>query len=137
MKSSPLKLALPFVLAAGTVLASGVVPALAAPIVAGVSTQDGQTSSASSVSGTWQLTWTGKKGQQRQEIMQLKQAGDTLTGSIQRKRGSSSVSGSLQGEQISFSVQSEKRTMSFTGTLDGNRMSGTTKSGASWSATRQ
>ena len=89
------------------------------------------------VSGSWQLSWTAGKGNQRQATMQLKQDGNKLSGKFQSERGSTSLTGSLQGNQVSFSVKLPKRQASFTGTVDGGQMSGTTERGAPWTATRQ
>ncbi len=38
---------------------------------------------------------------------------------------------------VSFSVKLRKHQASFTGTVAGDKMSGTTKQGGSWTATRQ
>jgi hypothetical protein len=68
--------------------------------------------------------------------MQLKQNGTKLSGKFQGERGSTSLTGSLQGNQVSFSVKMRKRQATFTGTVDGDKMTGTTEQGASWTATR-
>jgi hypothetical protein len=41
------------------------------------------------------------------------------------------------GRRISFGVKVYGRQVSFTGTVDGNKMSGTTKEGAPWLAAHQ
>lgn len=91
----------------------------------------------SSVSGNWQLSWTAANGNQRQVTMQVKQDGSKLSGTFEGERGSAPLKGSLKGNQVSFSVKLPRRQASFTGTVDGNKMSGTTAEGASWTATRQ
>jgi hypothetical protein len=63
------------------------------------------------LSGSWQMSWTAGNGNQRQVTMEIK--------------------------QDSFSVKLPKRQASFTGTIDGNKMSGTTEQGSPWTATRQ
>jgi hypothetical protein len=69
--------------------------------------------------------------------MQIKQDGSKLSGTFESERGSAPLKGSLQGNQVSFSVKLPKRQGSFTGKVDGDKMSGTTEQGTSWTATRQ
>jgi hypothetical protein len=69
--------------------------------------------------------------------MQIKQDGKKLSGSFQGKRGSAPLKGRLSGNQVSFNVKTRKHEASFTGTVNGDKMSGTTEQGASWTATRQ
>ena len=88
------------------------------------------------LSGTWHLTWTGKKGQQRHKTVQLQQSGDTLSGSARSKEGPMPVAGTVHGDQVAFDMKLPKRQISFNGTFDGTRMSGTTRKGLPWSATR-
>jgi hypothetical protein len=92
---------------------------------------------AADVTGSWQVSWTGRNGDQRQATLQLKQDGDKLSGTFMGERGSVGVKGSVKGNQISFDVKMPRRKVPFSGTVDGNKMSGTTEQGASWSATRQ
>lgn len=97
-----------------------------------------QDSSASaSVSGNWQVSWKAAKGDQRDVAMQLKQDGTKLSGSFQGERDPVPMKGSLEGSQVSFVVKLRRRQLSFSGTVDGEKMGGTTESGAAWSATRQ
>jgi hypothetical protein len=44
---------------------------------------------------------------------------------------------SVQGNQVSMTVEAHGRETSFSGTVDGSKMSGTTGKGSSWSATHQ
>ena len=69
--------------------------------------------------------------------MQIKQDTGKLSGTFQGERGSASLKGKLEGNQVSFTVKLPRRQVSFTGTIDGGKMSGTTEQGASWTATRQ
>jgi len=92
---------------------------------------------APNVSGSWQLSWTTASGAQRQATMQIKQDGTKLSGKFQGERGSTALSGSLDGSQVSFSVKLRRSDASFTGTVDGDKMSGTGGRGGSWTATRQ
>lgn len=90
----------------------------------------------SNLSGTWQVSFTGKRGN-RQATMQLKENGSKLSGSFEGERGSAPVNGSLNGSQISFTVKMPRREVSFTGNVDGNKMSGSTEQGGTWTATHQ
>ena len=122
-------------LAAGDV--SDVWKATAEPPVAAASHDSALDSGTPSLSGTWQMTWTNKEGNQKQGTMQLKQDGSRLSGSVQAQRGTFSLGGNLQGNQVSIDVKVPLHKMSFTGTVDGSKMSGTTSQGKPWSAIRQ
>jgi hypothetical protein len=126
-------------LAAGDV--SGAWKANAQTTSAAVSTASApdaaQNSSAATASGNWQVSWTNKDGDPKQASMQIKQDGSSLSGTFQAPRGSAKLTGSLQGSQVSIDVKAGGRQISFTGTLDGDKMSGTTAQGKPWTATRQ
>lgn len=84
-------------------------------------------SQAANVAGSWQLSWQGRDGAQ-QATIQIQQDGSKLSGTFEGPRGSSPLSGSVAANNVSFSVQMQGRrtmTMAFTGTLDGDKMSGT------------
>lgn len=91
---------------------------------------------ATSISGNWRISWTGRRGQMR-ATLQLKQNGSKLSGSIQAERGSAPVSGTINDDQVSFTAKMPKRAVTFSGTIAGNKMSGTTAQGSPWTATRQ
>jgi hypothetical protein len=93
--------------------------------------------SSPNVSGSWHLSWAGRDGSQRQATLELKQDGSKLSGTLEAERGSVPVNGTLQANQVSFSIKMPRRQASFTGTIDGDKMSGKTEKGAAWSATRQ
>ena len=59
--------------------------------------------------------------------MQIQQDGSKLSGTFDDASGSSSVTGSVAGNKVSFSVQVQGRpiTVALTGTVDGDKMSGT------------
>jgi uncharacterized protein YndB with AHSA1/START domain len=78
------------------------------------------------VGGAWQISWQGRNGSQ-QATMQIQQDGSKLSGTFQDAGGSSSVTGSIAGKNVSFSVQIQERpvALAFTGTIDGDKMSGT------------
>ena len=92
-------------------------------------------SAAVDATGTWQVSWTAGNGDQHQATMQIKQKGSELSGKFTGQRGSTSLKGSIMGNRVSFTLKA-KRQASFSGTLDGNKMSGTTKQGVTWTATR-
>jgi hypothetical protein len=126
-------------LAAGDI--SGAWKANALTTTAAVSTaptQDAaQNSSAATASGNWQVSWTNQDGDAKQASMQIAQDGSSLSGTFQAPRGSAKLTGSLQGNQVSIDVKAGGRQISLTGTLDGDKMSGTTAQGKPWTATRQ
>jgi hypothetical protein len=78
------------------------------------------------LAGAWQLSWQGRGGQQ-QGTVQFQQDGSTLSGTFQDSQGaSSSLTGSVSGNNVAFSVQIQGRmTFAFTGTITGDKMTGT------------
>jgi hypothetical protein len=98
---------------------------LAAPLLLAQDSQSNNSQPAN-VSGAWQISWQARSGTQ-QATMQIQQDGSNLSGRFQDASGSSSVTGSLAGNNVSFSVQIQGRpmTLAFTGILDGDKMSGT------------
>ena len=134
-------LSTPFILSALFMTAAGVgsaLPAHAAPSTMAAATQDnGQDSNTSSIAGNWQISFTDMQGSPRQGSLQITQDGSKLSGTFQGQRGSGAISGSMQGSQVSMTVKAHGRELTFSGTVDGSKMSGTTGQGSSWSATRQ
>jgi hypothetical protein len=98
---------------------------LAAPLLLA---QDFQSTNSqpANIGGDWQISWQARNGSQ-QASMQIQQDGSKLSGTFQDASGSSSVTGSIAGNNVSFSVQIQGRpvTLAFTGTIDGDKMSGT------------
>jgi hypothetical protein len=90
--------------------------------------QDSQSNNSppSNVAGAWQISWQGRSGTQ-QATMKVQQDGSKLSGTFEDASGSSSMTGSVAGNNVSFSVQIQGRptTLAFTGTVDGDKMSGT------------
>ena len=112
--------------------------AYAQPFSTGAMAQDTvQDSSAPAIAGSWQMSFTDRNGDPRQGTLQIQQDGAKLSGTFQGPRGSAPLKGSLQGNQISITVKARGREISFTGTVDGDKMTGTTQRGTSWTATRQ
>ncbi len=111
---------------------------------------------APAVAGNWQVSWQGRQGTQ-QGTLQFQQDGSKLTGTMEGERGSAPLSGTVNGNTVSFTVEmkGERRsmTLAFTGTVDGDKMSGTfqpqggggggrggrggQEGGHTWTATRQ
>ena len=105
--------------------------------VAAAVPQSSDGDSAANISGNWEVSFTGRNGGERQVAMQLKQQGSKLSGTFQGQRGSAPLSGTVQGNEVAFNVKMKRRDASFTGTVEGDKMSGKTEQGASWTATRQ
>jgi len=77
--------------------------------------------------GSWQLSWQNR-GSSEQATLQIQQDGSALSGTFQDSSGSSQLTGSTDGNNVSFGVQVQGRrtmTLTFTGTVDGDKMSGT------------
>jgi hypothetical protein len=78
------------------------------------------------VSGKWQISWEARVGTERDTI-QLEQTESKLTGTFQGKLGSPKVSGNVDGKHITLRLDfpgSQPYTLLFTGTIDGDKMSG-------------
>jgi hypothetical protein len=106
------------------------------PAIGSSASPQDQGATATSISGNWQISWTGRRGP-TQATLQLTQNGSKLSGSIEAERGTVRVSGTVNGDQVSFTAKMPKRTLTFSGTVAGNKMSGTTAQGSPWTATRQ
>lgn len=84
------------------------------------SAEDSPATKPQDVSGTWQVSWQGRLGTE-QGTLQLQQDGKNITGTFQDVHGLSSLSGTIEGKQISYEVQFQGArpfTTRFTGTLD-------------------
>jgi hypothetical protein len=98
---------------------------LVAPLLLAQDSQSNNSQPAN-IGGAWQISWQARTGSQ-QATMQIQQDGSKLSGTFQDAGGSSPVTGSIAGNSVSFSVQVQGRpmTLAFTGTIDGDNMSGT------------
>ena len=98
---------------------------LVAPLLLAQDSQSNNSQPAN-IGGAWQISWQARTGSQ-QATMQIQQDGSKLSGTFQDSGGSSPVTGSIAGNNVSFSVQVQGRpmTFAFTGTIDGDNMSGT------------
>ncbi len=92
------------------------------------------------IAGTWQMTVQSPHGP-IQGPMQLKQDGATFSGTYDAQMfGSMQVAGKVEGKTVSFTLEMKEQqvTLTFSGTIDGNKMSGTFEPhSGSWTATRE
>lgn len=117
---------------------NSVAAALAVLLGCGISAPAVLAQSAPVLSGKWQLACSGRKGEMRQISLDIEQRGSTLTGSYAGGRRSGQLTGSVQGNQVSFELAGKRRSASFTGTTDGNTLQvHTAKGGVSCTATHQ
>ena len=102
---------------------------------------EGSESLSETTSGIWLMTWTNKEKEIRHAKLQLQMNGETLSGTAKLEGGpikrSFPLTGDVQENRISFSVKVYGRLVSFAGTVNGNKMSGTTKESAPWLAAHQ
>ena len=93
-----------------------------------------------SASGVWLMTWTNEKGDTRQATLHIQQNGEALSGTATVQggpvNGTFRLSGNVQGNRVVLSVKVYWHHASFTGTVDGTKMSGSTHDGQPWLATR-
>lgn len=79
------------------------------------------------VQGKWRIAWNVRLGTVR-GILILKQHGSTVTGTFQDDRGSYPLSGTVQGQAITFDVAfigPPPYAIEFKGSVDGEKISGT------------
>jgi hypothetical protein len=92
------------------------------------------------VQGNWQLSWQGRRGRTIQATLTIQQDGTKLSGTFGGQggmaNGSFPLTGSIQGSDVSFSVTGTRMPLTFKGTVDGSKMSGTMQQGTPWTATR-
>ena len=121
------------VVATSTVLALSSTPlAYASPVAAA---QDDN--APANVAGKWKLSFAAPDGSAKQGVLDLQQDGSNLTGSYTGPRGTFSATGNVKGNQVTFTVSAVGRKLTFSGGADGDKMSGTTGSGDSWTASRE
>lgn len=80
------------------------------------------------VTGTWEITSQSQRGTMTQTLT-IQQDGSSLKGSLTGRRGESPVEGTVNGNQVNFKVKrqgqnGEAMVMEYTGTIDGNSMTG-------------
>ena len=94
------------------------------------------------VAGTWEMTSESPRGTMTQTL-KIQQAGSTIKGTIEGRRGPAPLEGSVTGNKISFTVKRETPngifTLEYSGTVEGEVMKGTVHSerfDAEWTAKR-
>jgi len=93
-----------------------------------VATQEGgaqYSNETASASGIWLMTWTNEEGDTRHATLHIQQEGEALSGTA-----------NVQGNRIVLSVKVYWHHASFTGSIDGIKMSGNTHDGRPWLATK-
>ena len=99
---------------------------------------------AADVTGSWNLVVETPNGP-RQSTVDFRQDGNNVTGTVHNRTGDAPLTGSVNGDQISFSVTRDRDGQSFTieysAKVDGSKMAGTLKfgdnGGIPFSATRK
>jgi hypothetical protein len=88
--------------------------------------------SAADVTGSWTLT-VETPGGTRQSTVELKQDGKNLTGAVHSQVGDAPLTGSVDGDQVSFSVTRERDGQQFkieySAKVEDAKMTGTVKFG--------
>jgi hypothetical protein len=78
------------------------------------------------VAGTWTISWQARVGKESGTI-QFQQKGTQLSGIYQGHGSPASVTGNLENDAVSFNLEFPGKppyTIIFTGTLDGDKMTG-------------
>lgn len=87
---------------------------------------------AASVAGTWTLSIESPQGT-RESTLVAAQNGEAITGTMKTQRGEMPVTGTLKGNAIAFgykvSMQGNEMDIQYTGTVEGDAMSGTVSFG--------
>ena len=89
------------------------------------------------LSGKWKLSFTAPDGSAKQGELNLQQDGSILTGSFTGPRGTLSTKGNANGNQVTFAISAIGRKLTFSGSADGDKMSGATDKSGSWNASRE
>jgi hypothetical protein len=90
-----------------------------------------------SLSGTWQLSCTGRGGRARQVTLRIEQSGTRLSGSFSGPRRSGKLRGTVQGSQVSLQMGADGKSVTLTGTTGGNSMTVHGPRGNTCSASRR
>ena len=91
------------------------------------------------LAGNWRLSLDTPHGTV-QGPLKVQQDGSKLTGTYELEHiGSLSLTGTLDGKNVSFSMEvpNASERFTFTGTVEEGKMSGSTALGGSWSAKRE
>jgi hypothetical protein len=110
-------------------------PSTEIPALASAQEMTQSTGETANIAGKWQVSWQGKK-KSREATMEIQQEDSKLSGTFEAQGGSKPLNRTLQGNRVSRKVGGERRAINLTGMVEGDKMSGTTEQGSSWSATR-
>jgi hypothetical protein len=87
------------------------------------------------------MTWTDKKGDIRHATLHIQQEGEALSGTSNVQggpiNGTFRLAGNVRGNRIALGVKAYWHHASFGGTVDGSKMSGSTRDGRPWLATHE
>ena len=93
---------------------------------------------AAKIGGNWQIAMDTPHGPMKGALV-MKQDGSKLSGTLETDHfGKLDLTGSVDGNSVSFEVDVQGHLVKFNGSVDGGKMSGGTDPDAvSWTATRQ
>jgi hypothetical protein len=79
---------------------------------------------AADVTGTWTANVVLSAGSGSPKL-EFKQTGETLTGTYHGQFGDAPIKGTVKGDKIEFTFGSDQASAKYSGTITGNKMSGT------------
>jgi hypothetical protein len=91
------------------------------------------------ITGNWKLSTESRHGKLN-GFFRIKQEGSKLSGTCEVEgHGVKQMSGTIDGKKVTLSVPFDegKMTLTFTGTVDGEKMSGSTDLAGPWTASRE
>src|SRR5947209_8518546 len=97
-----------------------------------------QSTESAKIAGKWQMSIETPHGPMKGPL-EVKQDGAKFTGTYNLEQfGSMTLTGKLEGDKVTFSVEvpNAGMTLAFTGTVAGDKMSGSTDHAGNWTATR-
>lgn len=93
---------------------------------------------APTIAGKWQFVLDMSHGK-RSGVLAIQQDGAKLSGTGElEKHGTSTITGAIEGAKVSIKLELHGGSFTFLGTVEGDKMSGTTDpAGGTWKASRQ
>ncbi|SRR6266487_2108305 len=89
------------------------------------------------IAGEWQMSVETPHGTMTGPL-NVEQDGTKITGSYETEHaGKLTITGKIEGKKVTFSMDARGMTITFIGTVDGDKMSGTADPMGGWSATRK